>query len=49
MTHFYAEGWENFTQDSNGFLYATAVPEPAEIAIAFGVIALAFAYYRRRK
>jgi len=49
LTHFYADGWENFTQNSDGFLYATAVPEPAEIAIAFGVIALAFAYYRRRK
>ncbi len=49
LTHFYADGWKNFTQDADGFLYAVAVPEPAEIAITFGCIALAFAYWRRRR
>lgn len=48
-TQFVAEGWTNFTQDANGFLYAVQVPEPAELACVFGALALAFAAWRRRK
>lgn len=48
-TQFVAEGWTNFTQDSDGFLHAVQVPEAAELACVFGAIALAFAALRRRK
>ncbi len=47
-TSFKAEGWQNFTQDTNGFLHATQVPEPATVAGIFGVVALAFAYRRKK-
>ena len=40
----------NFTVDGGQvFVSFTAVPEPATIAGIFGVLALAFAAYRRRK
>ncbi len=46
--HVKAEGWENFRLE-NGYITATeVVPEPAEWAMIFGGIALAFVMYRRR-
>ncbi len=44
-----ADGWENFRLE-NGYIVAdrVAVPEPAEWAIIFGAIALAFVAYRRK-
>ena len=49
-THVRADGWENFRLE-NGYITADriAVPEPAEWAMIFGAIALAFVAYRRRK
>lgn len=35
--------------DSNGYLFNSAIPEPAEWAAIFGAIALGLAVYRRRK
>ena len=35
--------------DSNGYLFNSAIPEPAEWAAIFGAIALGLAIYRRRK
>ena len=48
-THVRAEGWENFRLE-NGYIVADriAVPEPAEWAMIFGAIALAFVAYTRR-
>ena len=43
-----ADGWKDFYIDENGFLAATAVPEPAVFAAIFGAIALGFASMRRR-
>ncbi len=44
-----ADGWENFRLE-NGYIVAdrVAVPEPAEWAVIFGAIALAFVAYRRK-
>ncbi len=36
-------------QNSDGWLYSPAVPEPAEWAMIFGAIALGFVAYRKRK
>ncbi len=38
----------NYTVDASGFISTVAVPEPAEWAVIFGAIALAFVVYRRR-
>ena len=47
--HVKAEGWENFRLE-DGYVTATeVVPEPAEWAMIFGTIALAFVVYRRRR
>ena len=48
-THVRADGWENFRLE-NGYITADriAVPEPAEWAMIFGAIALAFVAYRRK-
>ncbi len=44
-----ADGWENFRLE-NGYITATEViPEPAEWAVIFGAISLAFVVYRRRR
>lgn len=43
-----ADGWKDFYIDENGFLAATAVPEPALIGVLLGVAAACFASRRRR-
>lgn len=43
-----ADGWKDFYIDENGFLAATAVPEPALIGAILGVAAACFASRRRR-
>lgn len=43
-----ADGWKDFYIDKNGFLAATAVPEPALIGAILGVAAACFASRRRR-
>lgn len=43
-----ANGWKDFYIDENGFLAATAVPEPALIGAILGVAAACFASRRRR-
>ena len=47
-SHITADGWENFYIDDDGYLAATAVPEPAEWAAIFGALALGAALYRKR-
>ncbi len=36
-------------QNQNGYITAIAIPEPAEVAMLFGLFAIAFASYRRRR
>ena len=43
------DGWKDFTQNSEGYLFATQIPEPATMAFLFGGLAIAFALMRRRR
>ena len=44
-----ADGWKDFTQNSDGYLFATQIPEPATMAFLLGGLAIAFALMRRRR
>ena len=44
-----ADGWKDFTQNSEGYLFATQIPEPATMAFLLGGLAIAFAFMRRRR
>lgn len=43
------DGWKDFTQNSEGYLFATQIPEPATMAFLLGGLAIAFAFMRRRR
>jgi len=44
-----ADGWKDFTQNSEGYLFATQIPEPATCAVALGGLAIAFAFMRKTR